>query len=555
MIKQAQEHNCRLTSDIEIFLTHVPSEKCIGVTGTNGKSTTTALITHIIITNGIRAVAIGNIGHAVLDVNDDYDFWVIELSSYQISLLRDFRVGIGATLNITPDHIPESGGLDDYVAIKQRLSENCNYAVLGYDNPRTRTILENLSGNKIGFSSSKIQDGLITAYEDAIYLNGEKLFQYESKVNAQNIAAASAVCLHLGISPTVIALGLKTFVPLAHRNEQIGTIDHVVFINDSKATNAESTESALKQYLTDYCVYWLAGGRMKEGGITTLSEYFPKISHVCLFGEAKDAFAETLTDKCCFTLHQDMQEAFEYAYELASQQPQQQAVVLLSPACASFDQWKNFNERGDAFRSMYNKLKTKLELQVQIRDIADKFIKMSAVYGVSDQTLLDACTSVAGESAFCYFPEKCLDILRHISKEFQEQLTIVYRDTPLPLRIRDKIHTLVMQQLKIYTKHKNYREFLRAVLKFALCPSHIGFGLRMLNATVSNIWRLSGDQSTDFSYYTKRASLGLVYLVTLIYFIDDYSDGFVNTEKFLERRINNTLFIAKIKNSFKKIFA
>ncbi len=357
-----------IISDIELLARSRREARYAGITGTNGKSTTTALLGHILKEAG-RPVAIGgNLGIAalLLDSLGADGIYVLELSSYQLELTHTLACDVAILLNITPDHLDRHGGMAGYVAAKERIFDNQSArqaAVIGLDDALCRAIADKLSaaGRKVVPISAEqaAPGGVYVArgrlVDDIDHTHAEILDLAEAerlpgRHNWQNAAAAFAAARCLGIEAGTAAQGIKTFPGLAHRQELIATIDGVRYVNDSKATNADATAKALACY-DDIC--WIAGGVAKEGGIASLAPYFPRIRHAFLIGEAAPAFAATLSGQVPFTRSGDLATALNDARAMA----QPGGTVLLSPACASFDQFTDFEARGEAFRHLVEALK------------------------------------------------------------------------------------------------------------------------------------------------------------------------------------------------------
>ena len=357
-----------IISDIELLARSRREARYAGITGTNGKSTTTALLGHILKEAG-RPVAIGgNLGIAalLLDSLGADGIYVLELSSYQLELTHTLACDVAILLNITPDHLDRHGGMAGYVAAKERIFDNQSArqtAVIGLDDALCRAIADKLSaaGRKIVPISAEqtAPGGVYVArgrlvddidHGQAEILDLAEAERLPGRHNWQNAAAAFAAARCLGIEARTAAQGIKTFPGLAHRQELIATIDGVRYVNDSKATNADATANALACY-DDIC--WIAGGVAKEGGIASLAPSFPRIRHAFLIGEAAPAFAATLSGQVPFTRSGDLATALKDARAMA----QPGCTVLLSPACASFDQFTDFEARGEAFRRLVETLK------------------------------------------------------------------------------------------------------------------------------------------------------------------------------------------------------
>ncbi|WP_312861599.1 UDP-N-acetylmuramoyl-L-alanine--D-glutamate ligase [Segnochrobactrum spirostomi] len=350
----------------------------VAITGTNGKSTTTALIRHLVEAAGRPVQMGGNIGVPVLGLAAPApgDVVVLELSSYQIDQARLIAPDVALFLNLTPDHYDRHGGHGGYFAAKRRLFEvgRPRVAVIGVDEAEGRFLANQRRAGRVpgedtiaisaerplgGRGRSFSRDGsAVVEYRD-----GDALARYELSGigslrgvhNAQNAAAAIAAVRGLGIAPPVIAAALKTFPGLAHRLEQVGRRGRVLFINDSKATNADAAARALASFGR---LYWIAGGKPKEGGIESLAPFFPRIVKAYLIGEAADAFARTLEGRVPYVLSGDLATATAAAARDAAADAAEgeEPVVLLSPACASFDQFPNFEKRGDVFRALVEAL-------------------------------------------------------------------------------------------------------------------------------------------------------------------------------------------------------
>ncbi len=366
----AQRAGVPILGDIDLFCRErahrVPNAPFVAITGTNGKSTTTALIAHILRAVGRDAQMGGNIGTAILALEPPAEnrVHVIECSSFQIDLAPSLQPSVGVLLNLSPDHLDRHGTMADYAAIKARLVARADYAVLGDDDADTRAIttgLKNIERCLIssdhalrdglfarGFLVISAKDGNETTVAD---LSGIRSLR--GAHNAQNACAAIAAVRVLGITDDEIRKALRTFPGLPHRMEEVGRLDRVLFINDSKATNADSTEKAL---LSFDGIYWILGGKAKEGGITSLKPYFGKIAKAYLIGEAAESFAATLEGHVPFKSCGVLSAALTAAAQDAAQSSANEPVVLLSPACASYDQYANFEVRGDEFRTLVRAL-------------------------------------------------------------------------------------------------------------------------------------------------------------------------------------------------------
>jgi UDP-N-acetylmuramoylalanine--D-glutamate ligase len=371
-VRMARQAGVEILGDVELFARTVnlaPAHKrpkIIAITGTNGKSTTTALIGHLCAHAGRDTRVGGNIGVGVLDLPDMHGgaVYVLELSSYQLDLTTSLRADVSVLLNISPDHLDRHGGMEGYVAAKRRILMNQTLgdtAVIGVDDPwGQRLCTEVKASNRrtlVPISASKAIGRGVYALQGVLYdATGDRAVQVADlnrarslpgRHNWQNAAAAYAAVRGLGTPAADIAEGLLSFPGLAHRMETVGHIRGVRFVNDSKATNSDAARQALSSYPR---VYWIAGGRPKDGGIDALSDLFPRIERAYLIGEAAPAFGEALEGRAPHVQCLDLAAAVNQAFADA-QASGQGGIVLLSPACASFDQFADFEARGEAFRS------------------------------------------------------------------------------------------------------------------------------------------------------------------------------------------------------------
>ncbi len=359
----------RLLCDIDLLAWAEPDARFIGITGTNGKSTTTALLAHMLDEGGRRVQAGGNLGTPALALEPlgPDGVYVLELSSYQLELLRDLRLDVAVLLNITPDHLDRHGGLEGYVAVKRRILDLLKpngHAVIAVDDDHTRALaaatdarVVPVSGDDAEAARVAAADGLLIDrldHDGAVRaLDLGTVPALPGAHNRQNAAAAYAAARLSGLNLSQAAAGIASYPGLPHRQERIAVIDGVAFVNDSKATNADAAEKAIVCYDR---IYWIAGGRAKEGGIGGLRPHFHRIRHAFLIGEAAADFAHTLGDAVPHTLSGSLDEAVPAARAMALADNGDGAVVLLSPACASFDQFPSFAARGDAFRRLVEAL-------------------------------------------------------------------------------------------------------------------------------------------------------------------------------------------------------
>jgi UDP-N-acetylmuramoylalanine--D-glutamate ligase len=372
----AKAQGVEVIGDIELFCRErqriAPGSPFIAITGTNGKSTTTALIAHIL-REAQRDVQMGgNIGVPILALEPPSAdrFHVIECSSFQIDLSPSLAPSIGVLLNITPDHLDRHGTMEEYAAIKERLVESARLTVIGIDDALSESVFRRLEDGErptLAISAKTPMFTACTYFEEGRlqrqvslgdrWCLGENLVDLtrvkslRGRHNGQNAAAAFGVCDWLHIAHDVIGNSLRSFPGLPHRMEEVGRSGRAIFINDSKATNADSSEKALACFESG--IFWILGGKPKEGGIASLAPLFGRIEKAYLIGEAAEAFAATLAGgkvahERCGTLDKALAAAARDAGLSKSREP----VVLLSPASASYDQFKNFEERGDRFREL-----------------------------------------------------------------------------------------------------------------------------------------------------------------------------------------------------------
>jgi UDP-N-acetylmuramoylalanine--D-glutamate ligase len=365
----ARAAGVEVIGDIELFCRErrriAPDSVFVAITGTNGKSTTTALVAHLLESAGHDTELGGNIGTAILSLEPPAPgrAHVIECSSYQIDLAPSLDPLIGILLNVTEDHLDRHGTLREYAAVKERLAARAQgAAIIGVDDNWCQAAADRIeqAGRQV------VRVSVRRPLSDGIYVQGEEIMRAAGATakpvallggigslrgthNAQNAACATAAALALGLEPRAIQQGLWSFPGLAHRMEEIGRKGAVLFVNDSKATNADAAARALACFET---IFWIAGGKPKTGGITSLAEFFPRIRKAYLIGEAAQDFAATLGDKAEHAIVGTLDRAVAEAARDAEASGLKAPVVLLSPACASFDQYPNFEVRGDRFRDL-----------------------------------------------------------------------------------------------------------------------------------------------------------------------------------------------------------
>jgi UDP-N-acetylmuramoylalanine--D-glutamate ligase len=370
-VERAHAAGVEIIGDIEVFFREraklAPASPVVAITGTNGKSTTTALIAHILRAAGRDVQMGGNIGTNILDLappSADRTH-VIEMSSFQIDLTPSLAPTVGIQINLTPDHLDRHGTMESYAAIKERMVQRADIAVCGVDDSWSRAMADRraATGKRLTrFSTGRLISGIAARGGAVSRIEGGEEFDIASLAgvgslrgahNAQNAAAAAAAALALGVPEATIRQAILTYASLPHRMEQLGSVGRTVFINDSKATNADSTRGALAG---GEGIFWILGGKAKDGGIEDLRPLFGAVAKAYLIGDAADVFAATLEGTVpharCGTLDVAVAQAAADATASAFAHP----IVLLSPACASYDQYKSFEHRGQHFRDLVRAL-------------------------------------------------------------------------------------------------------------------------------------------------------------------------------------------------------
>ncbi len=389
-VERAKKAGVEIIGDIELFFRErakvCPDCPVIAITGTNGKSTTTALIAHVLRSAGKDVQMGGNIGVGVLALEPPAKdrYFVIEMSSFQIDLTPTLKPTVGVLLNITPDHLDRHGTMENYAAVKGQLAWGADRSIIGTDDSDSSLISAELKLADRSLTTISVKDYSYTASMpllkpipltvlahdglSEIFASGGKLFaqsengycmiadllrigNLRGEHNAQNAAAAFAACFELGLTAEAITAGFVSFPGLAHRLEFLGNIGRAVVVNDSKGTNADSTEKALLSFAAG-SIFWIAGGVPKEGGIESLAPYFGRVAKAYLVGQCAPDFARTLDGKVSYEMCGTLDVALASATRDAAQSTADEPVILLSPACASYDQYKSFEHRGDHFRAL-----------------------------------------------------------------------------------------------------------------------------------------------------------------------------------------------------------
>jgi UDP-N-acetylmuramoylalanine--D-glutamate ligase len=376
IVVRAKAAGVAVIGDMELFAREIGADHrapVVAITGTNGKSTTTALVGHILTACGYDVQVGGNIGKAVLDLDPPTakTIYVLEMSSYQIDLAPGLTPDVAVLTNITVDHIDRHGTLEHYAAVKARLLQQAaktGRIVIGVDDPLASAIFTHHVSNG-GPAATPVSVGKVLGrgvfvvdggLYDALGQRATRVLELSAAAhlpgshNHQNAALAFAATKSFARDPRLVAEAITSFPGLPHRMEDVAWIGKVRFVNDSKATNAEAAARALACFSD---IFWIAGGKAKEGGIECLAPFYPYIRKAYLIGEAAKPFGVALNGKVAFDLSQTLDAAVAAAARDAQASNIAVPVVLLSPACASFDQFRDFEQRGDAFRDLVLKLR------------------------------------------------------------------------------------------------------------------------------------------------------------------------------------------------------
>ncbi len=380
VVEKALENQIPIIGDVELFSMALGPRgrrkaKIVAITGTNGKSTTTALIGHILQRNGFDARVGGNIGAPVLSMKPpgENTIYVLELSSFQLDLTFTLSPDVAVLLNLSQDHLDRHGSMGAYAAIKARIFNgqlDGDVAVIGVDDEHSMAIHDFICERYAPEGVAVTPVSVTRALESGLYVEDGQLHDADQQGapaiadltrmaslpgvhNWQNAAVAAGALRRFIPDAERLSAGLASFPGLAHRMEQVATIDGVRFVNDSKATNADAASRALACY---DAIYWIAGGRAKEGGIEALTGQMGPVRKAFLIGEAGPAFEQTLQGHTQTVVLETLDRAVAAAFADARQNNAERPVILFSPACASFDQYPNFEARGDAFRTLVRAL-------------------------------------------------------------------------------------------------------------------------------------------------------------------------------------------------------
>ena len=371
-VVKARQANIEIIGDTEIFARELTASgaKLVAITGTNGKSTTTALVGHVLKSAGLAVHVGGNIGLAVFNLPkpEAGSIYVLELSSFQIDLMPSLKPDVGILTNITPDHLDRHGTLENYAKVKGRLfahmTAGCS-ALVSVDDGSSNAIASQINSpiclQRVSVRQS-LEDGIcapngiLEMKQSGNVVESLDLRDFSAlrgRHNWQNACMAYGVARHFGVSVQQTAMAMKDFPGLAHRMQKVAQLGPVSFVNDSKATNADAAEKALSSYDN---IHWIAGGISKTGGIDSLAPFFPRIHRAYLIGAAANEFSAALAGKADFVMSETLEVAVSQAAHDASLNEKPNPVVLLSPACASFDHFKNFEIRGNAFVDLVSKI-------------------------------------------------------------------------------------------------------------------------------------------------------------------------------------------------------
>tara|TARA_B100000989_G_scaffold281248_1_gene245307 strand:- start:1342 stop:2739 length:1398 start_codon:yes stop_codon:yes gene_type:complete len=380
IVKKSKKFNCLIISDLDLIYFLNYNYIKIGITGTNGKSTTTSCVNHICNMSQQFSLACGNIGKPFSSLKFDrkIENLIVEASSYQLERLKYARFNISLLLNISKDHLERHKNMKNYINAKLNIfkkQEQNDFAIISIDNYYTRKIVKdfkmNFKSNLIQVSCKKIlKNGLSVVEKEnkliiqnnisnqSFMINKNDLKGLDGNHNLENIIATYAICHLLKISDVSFKKYLKTFKGLAHRFEYVATFGKIMIFNDSKATNVESSKVALSNLKN---IFWILGGRPKSGGINGIEKYLHQVKMAFIFGEAKDNFSDNLKKHIKLEKFKKLRPAFEKAINIAKEKDEE-INILFSPACSSFDQFKNFEERGNYFKKIVKlSLKTLLK--------------------------------------------------------------------------------------------------------------------------------------------------------------------------------------------------
>lgn len=372
LIQKANAHKTRIATDIDVLALSQPKARYVCITGTNGKSTTTALIHHILEQSGMKTSCGGNLGTAALTLEplDADGVYVLELSSYQLEMSQFLKSDISILLNITEDHLSHHGTMADYVKAKAKLFELTKKegtAIIGIEEPETKVIYDRFSQsgqiqnvhalcvNQVYEGFPRMRDGWLCdelSNQEPFSSDFNEMSALRGAHNHQNALAAYIACRAIGLSAFEVISHIRSFPGLHHRQQLVTKINRIEIINDSKATNPDAASKALSCYDS---IFWLIGGVPKSDQSSSFDCFNPflsKIKKAYLYGESAGLFEPWLNKKLTVERFETLDEAFFKASQDAIESGVEGGTILLSPACASFDQFKNFEHRGDYFMNL-----------------------------------------------------------------------------------------------------------------------------------------------------------------------------------------------------------
>lgn len=367
-VNKAREKNIPVIGEIELAYMFCKSP-IIGITGTNGKTTTTTLVGDICKAYYNNTFVVGNIGNPFADITLDTTnngAVVAELSSFQLETINEFKPKVSAVLNITPDHLNRHHTIENYIAAKERVFENQtadDYCILNYNDEITKAMAKKTKAKVVFFSlNNKLNEGIYSD-ENSIYI---KALGYDQKVidinelkilgghNVENAMAAIGCSIALGVPMDIVVKVLKEFTAVEHRIEYVTTVNDIEFYNDSKGTNPDASIKAVEAMKRPICI--IAGGYDKGSDFTEWIDTFKgRVKFVAVIGAVKDKIVYTL-NKADFTNYKTA-DTFEEAIDLCYENADKGDCVLLSPACASWDMFKSYEQRGEIFKDYVRKLK------------------------------------------------------------------------------------------------------------------------------------------------------------------------------------------------------
>lgn len=376
--QEAMAANVPIITDLELLQAQSPKATYIGVTGTNGKSTTVALLNHTLCSSGRKVSCGGNIGNAALTLPamTEDNIYILELSSYQLELAHTLKMDIAVLLNISEDHLARHGDMSNYVATKSKIfrdgdqlaviSMDDAYSMQQYDKRKDLQVIIPLTTQSRPKGGVFVADGFLYDHRHA---QGTPIFDFRNiqalagRHNHHNAAAVYAIATHLGMAPEDVLATFHTFRGLPHRQEVVREMNGLIFVNDSKGTNPEATARALESYKN---IYWIVGGQPKDNNWDILDNHLSNVKQAFLIGESMRQMAAFLQGKVPYAMSESIFDAVRQAFKQVQIDGSENAVILLSPACASFDQFKDFEQRGEAFRNIVLELKNPNEQAMHV---------------------------------------------------------------------------------------------------------------------------------------------------------------------------------------------